>query len=800
MKKLIAIILTVIMLTGAMTVFASALEQYDHLPLVDDKTYSAGDADNSGKVDALDSLALKKSIVSGDSDAINTFAADLNADGKANARDNLCFKAIFAGVMNIEDYTSDTPIYSLTIGGQPISTFDITVPEGANAEEDNVYIAAQILQTYINLATGYKPNIVNGVSKMANSIVFHAIKPNSAESEEMGLGIEDYIYEVVEGNLNIYGTLRGNMYAAYELCEKYLGFRFYDNRYTYSYRMRTSDIPEGLYEYHQVPMEFRFTGTPVAEGGQIFQVYFANRQNGTQIYGWGSSRFGYLTGPRFINAHSFGVYRRMMAGTLPEDDGRPINLLLEDKYADGLTKIDEHKIAYDWQPCTSDNTAYYEMFNGMLETMCMMMAWGSNAYYPEIRDLGIYFMSFSINDNGHYCTCTTCTKKATGGTMKLRKTTLDQLKYYNGDYTISEDGNNVIFKKEGYSGLYMDFAVRAAKEVTTEYHGYEYETEDYPPLDSRVPNVYPGIKLYLIIYDHTIPESIKPVSNIVLMYCGHGCNNHILGTGDCGDGTTVLNGSNKLNEVSMPAWADYCHAVGGKIYYWSYGVNYSYYLAPCPNIPDFYYNMKYLYDVCHFDGIYYESCGGPHNNFEDMKAYLAAKMMWEPYMNYEQFTAMVKEYMKMYYGAGYEHIYEYMLLQTAAGDATGWCFINNHDRPGDMYSYEYLREHYEEMRNHILSAIDMAGDDYHKTNCERLMLACEFMGLVSVYNNMYVNGNAEQRAEYEDRYSWMWNYLNDNNIPIFGGEEYSLPDEIDLSENPINQFYGLNAWRAGVNP
>ena len=788
MKKIISLLICAVMIAGTLTVAASALSETNHLPFVDDETYSAGDVNDDGNVNAMDAYAVKASVC-----CLNTYvnadAADLNADGCANARDVLIFKAVLAEAADISDYVSDSPIYKMTIAGNPISDYDIVVPEGTNADEDNVYVAALILRTYIYSATDFCPSI-EYASEKPHAIRLHAIAPASEESDEMGLGLEDYIYEVVDGDLNIYGTLRGNMYAAYEICEKFLGFRFYDNRYTYSYRMRTSDIPEGLREYHRVPMEFRFTGTPISTQDTVFQSYFANRQNGTQIYAFGSGKYGYLTGPRFINAHSFGVYRRMMAGTLPEDDGRPINNLLDAKYADGGNKIDERKVFYEWQPCASDNTAYYEMYNGMLETMCMMMAWGGNDWYEEIRDLGIYFMSFSINDNGFYCTCTTCTAKVNGSTMSVRRTTLEQLEYYTGDYTLSEDGKKVTFKTEGYSGIYMDLAVRAAKEVTTEYHGYDYDFNDtFPPLDERIQTVYPGMKLYLIIYDHTIPESVKPAENIVLMYCGHGCNNHILGTGDCGDGTTVLGGSNKINEISMPAWSKYCHDAGGKIYYWSYGVNYMYYLAPCPNVLDFYYNMKYIYDVCHFDGIYYESCGGPHNNFEDMKAYIAARMMWEPDTDYEGFTAMVKEYMKMYYGRGYEDVYEYMLLQNAAGDATGWCFINNHDRPGDMYSYDYLREHYEEMRALLTEALKK--DDSSRVN--DLMMGCDFLGLSACYNEMYTNGTAASRALYEQRFTDMYNYIKNNGIRIYLGDYYTLPSSISFDSDPATQFYKVTS-------
>lgn len=801
MKRIVSAILCVIMLTGSLCIWAQA-DVGDLLPFMDDKTYSAGDINDDGVINALDSHALV-SKVAGFGTKINTFAADLNADGKANSRDNLILKALFAGMADISDYTSESPVYSLTVGGNPISDYDITVPEGTTLENDNVYVAAKILQTYIKAAAGFDISIVNGDSQKPHTIKFHAIEPASAESEKMGLGLEDYIYEVKDGDLRVYGTLRGNMYAAYELCEKYLGLRFYDDSYTYSYRLRTSDIPEGIYEYHKVPLEFRFTGIPVGNTETVYQLYFARRQNGTQIYVSGDKKSGYLTGPRFSNAHSFYIYKAIMAGSYPEDPGTmSLREQLSYKYLDGQSKINMSYYECQWQPCASSDLAYYEMYNGMLEATEMVQEWGTNLYTDDIAKLGIYSVSFSLNDNGEFCNCSTCTAKANGNKIKTRGSMLAQLDNYSGEYTLTTENNKeyVTFKKESYVGLYMDLAVRAAKEITTEYHGYDYEFEDFPPLREDIRKVYPDIKVYLMTYDFNIPESVRPAKNMILIYCGHACNNHILGTGDCGDNSTNLGSSNKINEKSMPLWAQYCHEAGASLWYWSYGITYSYYLAPCPNIPDFYYNMKYLYEECGFDGVYYESCSGPHNNFEDMKSYLAAQVMWEPGMTYEEFTDIVKEYMYMYYGDGYEYIYDYMLMQTAAGDAAG-CFVNNYDRPADMYSYEYLRGHWEEMRNDILTAIEMAGDSYHKRNCERLFPACEFMGLSAAYNTMYVKGSATQRAEYEKRYTDMYNYLADeeNEVWIYpNSETYDLPEDTEIYDNPMNMFYGFGSWKEYV--
>jgi len=66
---------------------------------------------------------------------------------------------------------------------------------------------------------------------------------------------------------------------------------------------------------------------------------------------------------------------------------------------------------------------------------------------------------------------------------------------------------------------------------------------------------------------------------------------------------------------------------------------------------------------------------------------------------------------------------------------------------------------------------------------------------------MYVSGDAESKAAYEERYTEFYNYVSDNHIVIFSEPSYySVPDSVDFTINPMTQFYEYGSRRTGVTP
>lgn len=745
-KRVLSVVLALITLSALLCTTAGAINTYRHF---DDETFILGDADGNRSVDAMDLYLMRCHIVgiNVENQTTDIQALDFDADTVLSAVDVYHMRCLLVGRESAADFENGHQLYKLTIAGNDINDYEIVVSGGT--EKENVYTAATILSQYIYEACGVRLGIVFDTSDAKHVIHFNRYDPLSDEALALGLGNENYIIDVKNGDVNIYGSLRGTMYAAYEICEKYLGVRFYDNEYVFLYKTRTSDIPEGTHIKKEVQLTFRYSGGVVFDKPAQWGAYYGNRLNGSQIYVGGNPQDGYLVGPHFINAHSFSYYYSMGTGTLPDESYGTLSQRYTAKFYNGI-QTDPLK----WQPCATDETTYDILFTGLRDTITMLKLWGSHYFVPQYGDDS---MSFSINDNSKYCSCRLCGRMANGVIRKDRDT---------GEVT-------VIKAPEGNGGLYMQLANKAVKDIQ------EYMS---------------GLKLFMILYDHTVPATIRPDEKLILMYCGHGCNNHIFGSGECGDGVNNLGYNNNADEVSLKEWVKIAHDNGAQLWFWSYGVNFHYFLGGgCPNIPDFYENFQYIVNVCGADGIYFEGAGNA-NNFEKLKSYIAARLMWEPDMSHERFVEYIKEYLYMYYGDGYEILWNYILMQTAAGDLKG-CTVNNYDRPWDQMDKGYLAEHYEEMHAMLAEARDLAKTELQKKHIDDLSLSCEFMGLSSVYKSWYTNGTEESRALYEERYTSFFNAVTATGMEIFDDPGvFKIPKKIDFTVCPMTQFYNYGSW------
>lgn len=745
-KKVLSSVLTLFMLLSLLCMTAGAINTYRHF---DDETFTLGDATGDGEANAVDVYVMRSYIVGKLSAAenFNSQAVDFDADSRITAVDVYHMRCLLVDRESAADFENGYQLYKLTIAGNDISDYEIVVSGGTKNE--NVYTAATILSQYIYEACGVRLGIVFDTSDAKHVIHFNRYDPLSEEAQALGLGNENYIIDVKDGDVNIYGTLRGTMYAAYEICEKYLGVRFYDNEYVFLYKTRTADIPEGTHIKKEVQLTFRYSGGVVFDKPAQWGAYYGNRLNGTQIYVGGNPQDGYLVGPHFINAHSFSYYYSMGTGTLPDESYGTLAQRYTAKFYNG-----EQMDAYKWQPCATDESTYKKLFTGLRDTIIMLKLWGSHYFVPQY---GGDSMSFSINDNVQYCNCLYCSRIVNGTFVRDRVT---------GELTMTTP-------PEGNGGLYMKLANRAVNDI-----------QEYMP----------GLKLYMILYDHAVPATIRPDKNLILMYCGHGCNNHIFGSGECGDRVNNQGYNNNADEVSLKEWVNIAHDNGTQLWFWSYGVNYHYFLGGgCPNIPDFYENFQYIVNECGADGIYFEGAGNT-NNFEKLKSYIIARLMWEPDMSYDQFVEYIKEYLYMYYGDGYDILWDYILMQTAAGDLKG-CTVNNFDRPWDQMDKGYLAEHYEEMHDMLGEARDLAKTELQKQHVNDLFLSCEFMGLSSVYKSWYTNGTKESRALYEERYTAFYNALIASGMDIFDeANVFKIPTTIDFTVCPMTQFYKFGSW------
>ena len=571
MKRIISTLLCVVMIGSMMiTALAADLEGNSvQINIKSDDGFVLGDANGDGAVDMTDSLDLKKNCAG--IATVDANSADINADGIINAKDLLLLKKCNAGLDSLASYEDENYVDSFTIAGNDISEYSIVYHEDA-VYVKNSYYSATTLSRYIEKATGVSIPVVTP-DKLTTEHKIEMVDVTKIEGLEEKLEIENYQYEVVNGDLLIYGTRRGNMYAVYEILEDILGYRFFNTNETYLYNSRAVDIPEGTSVYHEPGLNFRFSGQNLTN--DKLGYYFPRRLNGSTLYSHDGETHGTLTGPHFINAHSYGYYYKMATGPV-------------DVFFDGTNNYD-YKLKLDagiqqneleWNPCSTDDLVYATLFRGLLEMMRYIQGW--HTFRPETSS-----MSFSICDNPFYmCSCKDCRYISATGS--------------------SPQGERL---GAGGSGLNIYLANRACRDIREYYEGRAASMEEYGDGEfsdygygEAITDAYPDMKLYTIFYDPTPPNEnlftderyadLIPEENLIIMFCGQACNNHYMGTGECGDKKNNVGLSGEVSAKGFKGWGEACKQTGAEIWFWYYSVSYNTFLSDSPNITNIYYDFK----------------------------------------------------------------------------------------------------------------------------------------------------------------------------------------------------------------
>ena len=215
-----------------------------------------------------------------------------------------------------------------------------------------------------------------------------------------------------------------------------------------------------------------------------------------------------------------------------------------------------------------------------------------------IDNPGTTIISISQNDTTSRCTCSNC--KAVD----------------------AEEGSP--------SGLWVRFVNRIAEELEEEY---------------------PNVVIDTLAYQHTqaAPKVTKPHPNVCIRLCSFKCHfTHPLTNSNCE--------ANKTFVKDLLDWSEICD----RIYIWDYTTNYRYYIATYATLDVFQENMRFFAEH-NVKGMYpqgnYQTISG---EFGELRAYLLAKLMWNPYMTEEEYYAHMDEFLKAYYGEGWAYIRMYI--------------------------------------------------------------------------------------------------------------------------------------------
>ena len=122
----------------------------------------------------------------------------------------------------------------------------------------------------------------------------------------------------------------------------------------------------------------------------------------------------------------------------------------------------------------------------------------------------------------------------------------------------------------------------------------------------------------------------------------------------------------------------------------------------------------------------YQSTSG---EFGELRAYLLAKLLWNPDMSEEEYNCHMNEFLEDYYGAGWQHIRAYIDMTT---EAAAKCEVGIYDTVRHMMqqgmSNDEMIAFGEDVVDMWEKAYEEADTEVHKAHVEKSMVQAYYVG------------------------------------------------------------------------
>ncbi len=170
---------------------------------------------------------------------------------------------------------------------------------------------------------------------------------------------------------------------------------------------------------------------------------------------------------------------------------------------------------------------------------------------------------------------------------------------------------------------------------------------------------YPDVLVDTLSYNFTTvaPKYMMPSDNVVIRFVtAFCCIHHALEDAKDAPGAGSERKSLTFNE-NLLRWQE----MAKTLYMWYYTTSYSNYLTPLPNFEAFRKDMNYLTNH-KVRGFFLQGNNCTSGEFEELRAYLAAKLLWEPHMSRRAYYRHMDEFLDGYYGPAAKHVRAYIDL------------------------------------------------------------------------------------------------------------------------------------------
>ena len=288
---------------------------------------------------------------------------------------------------------------------------------------------------------------------------------------------------------------------------------------------------------------------------------------------------------------------------------------------------------------------------------------------------------------------------------------------------------------------------------------------------------YPNLTVDTLAYKYTqkTPKVTKPRHNVCIRLCSiNCCFTHPIDNEECP--------KSKRFHDDIVGWGKICD----KLHIWDYTTNFHYYISTFPNLGVIHKNMRFFAENNVVSMFPQGNGQGVSGEFGELRAYLLAKLMWNPYMSDEEYYTLMDEFLAAYYGDGWEYIRQFIDKTTELA-ANGGFAINREDESEGapvcgqgIYGHpftaitrgEYLEHEalFEEWWNR---AVELSGD--RREYVERSMMQWRL-------TKLYLHPNAEEAQK----------LIDDAKAAgvVWKEGQFNVLPESDLSRSPFFWKYG----------
>ena len=162
---------------------------------------------------------------------------------------------------------------------------------------------------------------------------------------------------------------------------------------------------------------------------------------------------------------------------------------------------------------------------------------------------------------------------------------------------------------------------------------------------------YPDVIIDTLAYDYTQtpPKITRPRENVCIRLCTFHCHfTHPLTDPTCSENAKFCR--------DLEAWSQICD----NIHIWDYTTNFKYYIPTYANLHVLQENMQ-LFAKYNAKGMFPQgNSQSISGEFGELRAYLLAKLMMNPYMTEEEYYSLMDEFLEAYYGEGWAYIRMYI--------------------------------------------------------------------------------------------------------------------------------------------